>query len=170
MDFSVTILGSSSAMPTVNRCPSAQLVSVHRRSFLVDCGEGTQLQLLRCGLPIVKIDRIFISHLHGDHLFGIFGLMSTLSMMGRREPLHIYAPGNLQQVLDDHLRHFGDGMAYAPVVHCLSADRAALAFEDAHVAVSSFPLRHRVPACGFLFQEKAPQRNIRKEAIAEHRL
>ncbi|MDR1416644.1 MAG: ribonuclease Z [Prevotellaceae bacterium] len=170
MDFSVTILGSSAALPTASRFPSAQLVSVRHRHYLVDCGEGTQIQLHRYGVPVLKINHLFISHLHGDHVFGIFGLISTMSMMGRKAPLHIYAPCGMQQILDDHLRYFGDGIGYSLVVHTLSCEHQAIILEDKHISVSSFPLYHRVPTCGFLFREKTPPRNIHKEAIAKYNL
>jgi ribonuclease Z len=170
MDFTVTILGSSSALPAANRFPSAQLVSAHRRHYLVDCGEGAQLQLRRYGLPMLTINHLFISHLHGDHLFGIFGLLSTMSMLGRKTPLHIYAPHGLQQILDDHLRYFGGGMCYGVEVHVLSCEQQAIALEDKHITIRSFPLYHRVPTCGFLFCEKTPPRNIYKEVIARYNL
>ncbi len=170
MTFSVTILGCSSALPTANRFPSAQLVSVRNHHFLVDCGEGAQMQLRRYGIGFSRINHILISHLHGDHLFGLFGLLSTMSMLGRKTPLHIFAPAGLQQILDEHFAHFGDGMTYAPVVHELNAERQEVVVESHSLTITAFPLYHRVPTCGFLFREKTPPLNIRKELIEKYGL
>ncbi|MDR0414416.1 MAG: ribonuclease Z [Prevotellaceae bacterium] len=170
MSFSVTILGCSAALPTANRFPSAQLVSIRNRRYLVDCGEGAQMQLCRYGFSALQVNHVFISHLHGDHMFGLFGLISTMSMMGRRSPLHIYAPCGMQQILDDHLRYFGEGVSYSVEVHELCCERQSIILEDKHITVSTFPLYHRVPTCGFLFCEKTPPRNIFKEAIAKYSL
>lgn len=170
MNFTVTILGSGSALPSANRFPSAQLVSLHHRHYLVDCGEGAQLQLCRYGLPMQKVSHIFISHLHADHVLGIFGLISTMSMLGRDAPLHIYAPPGMQPILAGHLRYFGDGVSYGIEVHELRGDRKEVVLEEEHFTVASFPLQHRTPTCGFLFREKTPPRNIYKEAIEKYRL
>jgi ribonuclease Z len=168
MNFSVTILGSGSALPAANRFPSAQLVSIHRRHYLVDCGEGTQMQLFKYGLPMLKIHHLFISHLHADHVLGIFGLISTMSMLGREAPLHIYAPPGMQQIVDSHLRYFGEGVTYPIAVRDLRCDRKDVILEEERFSVASFPLRHRTPTCGFLFREKTPPRNIHKEAIEKY--
>ncbi len=170
MTFSVTILGSSSALPTTNRFPSAQLVNMREHHYLVDCGEGTQMQLRKYGIGFSRINHILISHLHGDHLFGIFGLLSTMSMLGRKTPLHIFAPAGLQQILNEHFSHFGDGMTYTPVVHELNTERDEVIVDSRSLTITSFPLYHRIPTCGFLFQEKTPQRNIHKELIARYSL
>jgi ribonuclease Z len=170
MNFSVTILGSGSALPAANRFPSAQLVSIHGRHYLVDCGEGTQMQLFKYGLPMLKISHLFISHLHADHVLGIFGLISSMSMLGREAPLHIYAPPGMRQILDGHLRYFGEGVTYKIAVHDLCCDRKDVIMEEERFSVASFPLKHRTPTCGFLFREKTPPRNIYKEAIEKYRL
>ncbi|MDR1226439.1 MAG: ribonuclease Z [Prevotellaceae bacterium] len=170
MTFSVTILGSSSAFPTSNRFPSAQLVSVHERPYLVDCGEGTQTQLRKYGINIAKINHILITHLHGDHMFGIYGLISTMNMLGRTRDLNIYAPKELDAILADHLKYFGEGMTYKPVVHALNTTQSETIYENKHLIIKSLPLRHRVPTCGFLFKEKTPGLNIRKELIEKYNL
>jgi ribonuclease Z len=170
MNFSITILGSGSALPTANRFPSAQLVSVHHSHYLIDCGEGTQMQLCKYRLSMLKINHLFITHLHADHILGIFGLLSTMSMLGRKVPLHIYAPQGMEQILETHMRYFGDGISYEIVVHKLSCDQKEVILENMHLSVISFPLRHRVPTCGFLFCEKSPPRNIYKEAIEKYHL
>jgi len=170
MTFSVTILGMASAMPTKNRFPTAQLLNVHERLFLIDCGEGTQMQLRKCGISPLKINAIFISHLHGDHLFGLFGLLSTMSMLGRKGELPIYAPSALREILADHLRYFGEGMAFTPVVHPVDTNLSELIYENRAMTVHSIPLKHRIEATGYLFREKTPQRNIHKHAIVKHGL
>ncbi len=102
----VTILGSSSALPTSDRYPSAHVLNAHERLFLIDCGEGTQMQLRKCKIKFGKINHIFISHLHGDHVFGLYGLLSTFNLMGRENPVHIYAPENYDRMLSSHLKDF----------------------------------------------------------------
>jgi ribonuclease Z len=170
MTFSVNILGNASAMPTKQHFPTAQILNVHGRLFLIDCGEGAQMQLQQCGLSFLKIDAVFISHLHGDHLFGLFGLLSTMSMLGRRSALPIYAPEGLQQILDDHLKYFGTEMQYTPVVHAIDTVKPALIYENKAMTVHSIPLQHRVPAAGFLFRERTPQLNVHKDMIKKYGL
>jgi ribonuclease Z len=128
------------------------------------------MQLCKYGLPMLKIDHLLISHLHADHVLGIFGLISTMSMLGRKKPLHIHAPKGMQQILDGHLRYFGEGVTYELAVHELSCEQKEVILEDKHLSIASFPLHHRVPTSGFLFCEKTPPRNILKEAIEKYRL
>jgi ribonuclease Z len=170
MTFEVTILGNRSALPTQHQFPTAQVLNVHERLFLIDCGEGTQMQLRRCGISILRISAVFISHLHGDHLFGLFGLLSTMSMLGRKNDLPIYAPAPLQAILDAHLTYFGEGMNFRPVVHAIDTETPAPVYENRAVAVHTIPLRHRVPTAGFLFRETPPPLNVHKHLIARHRL
>ena len=173
MNFTLNILGSASALPMVNRFPSAQVLDVRGRLFLIDCGEGTQMQLRRQRMSLLKVDTIFLSHLHGDHVFGIFGLLSTLSMLGRNAPLHIYAPSDFSKVLTDFLASFGAGFNFEPVHHVVSVDRQSAPgkiFETRSVEVLAFPLRHRIETYGYLFREKTPQLNVHKEAIGRYGL
>jgi ribonuclease Z len=170
MTFSVTILGSRSALPTKNHYPTAHVLNVHERLFLIDCGEGAQMQMKRYGISVLRIDAVFISHLHGDHLFGLFGLLSTMSMLGRKGELSIYAPALLEDVLRDHLKYFGDGMTFTPVVRAVDTHKANLIFENRAMTVHAIPLKHRVPAAGFLFREKTPPLNVHKHLIAAHNL
>jgi ribonuclease Z len=128
------------------------------------------MQLFKYGLPMLKINHLFISHLHIDHVLGVFGLIPTMSMMRREAPLHIYAPPGMQQILDSHLSHFGEGMTYKVVAHELCCDRKDVILEEERFSVASFPLKHRTPTCGFLFREKTLPRNIHKEAIEKYRL
>jgi ribonuclease Z len=166
MNFSVTILGSSSASPTVSRFPSSQMVQLHGHHYLVDCGEGAQLQLRRFGLPLYTISGIFISHLHGDHWFGLFGLLSSLDLMGRTKPLPIFAPCGMRDIIATHLVHIGFELKFTPQVHELEGEQERCLVNAPSFTVSAFPLSHRVPTYGFLFREKEPRLNIRKESIA----
>ena len=149
MSFSVTILGSSSAKPTLSRHPSAQAVNVHEQYYLVDAGEGVQQQLIRCGITPLKLRAVFISHLHGDHVFGLFPLISTLAC---------------------HLRFFDSELPYPVVWTEVDTTKHALLLENRTLEVWSIPLRHRVPTAGFLFREKEPPLNVEKFKIAKYGL
>jgi ribonuclease Z len=162
MDFSLTTMGTASARPVANKYPSAHVLKIHGRLFLIDCGEGTQLQLSRYGFSHVKIDRIFISHLHGDHLFGIFGLVSTMALIGRTAPLYIYAPSGFARILDFFMEHFGEGVIFDIIHVPLTSVAPQVVYECRSVEVSAFALNHRVDTFGFLFREKEPARNIHK--------
>lgn len=168
MPMKLTVLGSSSALPTSKRYPSAHVLNVHERLFLIDCGEGTQMQLRKCKIRFGKINHVFISHLHGDHIFGLYGLLSTFNLMGRETPLHLYAPANYDQMLVSHLRDFDIKLNFEIVFYALGGKVPAKIHEDKYVTVTSFPLRHRIEAYGFLFNEKPADRNIIKDAIIKY--
>jgi ribonuclease Z len=166
----LTILGSSSALPTSERYPSAHVLNAHERLFLIDCGEGTQMQLRRNRIRFAKINHIFISHLHGDHVFGLYGLLSTLSLMGRVNPLHLYAPENYHRILLSHLQDFDIHLSFKIEFIPLSGKDPVQILDDRYITVTSFPLKHRVPAFGFLFREKEADRNIISECIEKYRI
>jgi len=168
--FSLTILGSSSAIPTTKRFPTAQLLNVDERFFLIDCGEGTQIQLTRFKLRAGKINHIFISHLHGDHIFGLFGLISTFSLMGRESDLNIYAESRLDDILKCHLDYFGENLPFKINFIPIKASLSKLIYEDEKISVTTIPLKHRVPTCGFLFREKQKLNNIRKEVLERYKI
>jgi ribonuclease Z len=168
MPFNVTVLGSSSALPTSARFPTAQVLKVHERFFLIDCGEGTQIQLRRFSVNLSKISHIFISHLHGDHIFGLFGLFSSFNLIGRKKDLHIYAHSGLASHLEHFITHFGIGMSYQIIHHPLPSSKHVLIYEDKHLTVETLPLRHSIPVTGFIFREKQKLLNIRKEAIEKY--
>lgn len=170
MSFSVTILGSASAKPTPSRHPSSQIVNVHEQYYLVDAGEGAQQQMARYGINPLRLRGVFISHLHGDHLFGLFPLISTLGLYGRRTPLDIYAPAPFGEILDCHLRYFDRELPYEVQWHETDTTSHALLFENRTLEVWSIPLRHRVPCAGFLFREKEPPLNVEKFKIARYGL
>jgi ribonuclease Z len=164
----VTVLGSSSALPTSERFPSAHVLNAHERLFLIDCGEGTQMQLRRNRIRFSKINHIFISHLHGDHVFGLYGLLSTFSLMGRVAPVHLYAPENYERLLRAHLADFDIHLNYEIDFIPLSGKDPVRILDDKYLTVTSFPLQHRVPAFGFLFAEKQHDSNIIKESIDKY--
>ncbi len=166
----LTILGSSSALPTSERYPSAHVLNAHERLFLIDCGEGTQMQLRKCRIRFGKINHIFISHLHGDHVFGLYGLLSTFSLMGRKTPVHLYAPENYQNILISHLKDFDIKLSFDIDFIPLKGKDPVQILDDKYITVTSFPLQHRVTAFGFLFREKPAERNIMKEKIEEYHI
>lgn len=170
MSFAVTILGSASAKPTPTRHPSAQVVNVHEQYYLVDAGEGVQQQLLRYGINPLKIRAVFISHLHGDHVYGLFPLLSTLGLYGRRTSLAVYAPAPFGEILGYHLRYFDSELPFAVEWREVKTTEHLLLFENRTLEVWSVPLRHRVPAAGFLFREKEPPLNVDKFKIEKYGL
>jgi len=170
MSFSVTILGSNSAVPTHERFPTAQVLNVHERFFLIDCGEGTQIRLKQFGINLSRINRIFISHLHGDHVFGLFGLMSTFTLLGRKNELHIHAHSDFGASLEHYKKYFGTGLCYDIVFHPFRTTKTEVIYDDKHLAVELIPLRHSVPVAGFIFREKAKLLNVKKETILKYSL
>lgn len=170
MSFRVTILGSSSAKPTPNRHPSAQVVNLHEQYYLVDAGEGVQQQLVRNGINPLKLRAVFISHLHGDHLYGLFPLISTLALYGRKTPLTVYAPAPFGEMLACHLRYFDNALPYEVVWEPIDTIAHKLLLENRTVEVWSIPLRHRIPTAGFLFREKEPALNVDKFKIVKYGL
>jgi len=166
----LTVLGSSSALPTSKRYPSAHVLNAHERLFLIDCGEGTQMQLRKCKIRFGKINHIFISHLHGDHIFGLYGLLSSFNLMGRETPLHLYAPANYDQMLLSHLRDFDINLNFEVVFVPLGGKNPVRILDDKYITVTSFPLRHRIESYGFLFREKPADRNIIKDAIVKYEI
>lgn len=170
MSFSVTILGSNSAIPTPERFSTAQVLNVHEQFFLLDCGEGTQIRLKQFGFNISRISHVFISHLHGDHVFGLFGLISTYTLLGRKNDLHIYAHSDLSFSLEHYKKFFGTGLCYNIVFHPFPSTRKSVIYEDKHVTVEIIPLRHSIPVAGFIFREKPKLLNIKKEAILKYSL
>ncbi len=170
MPFKITILGSSSAIPTTKRSLTAHLINHDERFFLVDCGEGTQLQLRRYKIRFSRINHIFISHLHGDHVFGLFGLLSTFSLLGRKVPLHLYAHPNLEKLLQHHFNFFNEKLSFEIIYHPINSKVSELIYDDKKLTVTTIPLRHRVPCVGFLFKEKQKPNNIIKEKIQQYNL
>ena len=152
-------------MPVRGRNQSAQALQVHGRLFLIDCGEGVQYRLVEERIPMMKLDSLFISHIHGDHVFGFFGLLSTLGMKGRQTPLNIFAPQNFGPLLKFFLSYYGDGIGYEIRFTPLKMKEPETVLETKSVRVQAFPLNHGIETFGFLFQEKEPPFNVHKEAI-----
>jgi ribonuclease Z len=165
MTFSLTVLGSSSAIPTLTRNPSAHLLNVNERLFLIDCAEGTQLQLRRYHAHIQRLRHIFISHLHGDHYYGLIGLLTTLHLLGRTEQLHLYAHPMLEEIIDIQLQASQSTLLYPLHFHPIHSDQYNKVYEDDIMTVHSFPVVHSVPTNGFIFREKLQERKIRKDIL-----
>lgn len=170
MTFKVTVLGSGSAKPTIHRHHSAHALNVHEQFYLVDCGEGTQTRLVECGINLLKLNAAFISHLHGDHVFGLFPLISSMGLMGRRTPFTVFAPAPMGEVLEYHKAFFDANLPFELIYKEVDTRRNALIYENRVMEVWNIPLRHRTPATGYLFREKTPKLNIRKEAIERYGL
>jgi ribonuclease Z len=167
MKFEVTILGSSSATPIFNRNPSSQTLNINDRLYLIDCGEGTQQQMLRFGVKASRIDNIFISHLHGDHYLGLVGLLSSLHLNGRTKTLNLFAPFQLKEIIDIQLKYSETELQYE--INYVDTDPAkpALIFENQDITVETIPLYHRIPTTGFLFKQKNRNRKLLKDKAEE---
>jgi ribonuclease Z len=163
--FEVNILGCGSALPTTRHFASSQVVNIREKLFMIDCGEGAQLQLRRSKLKFTRLNHIFISHLHGDHCFGLMGLISTFGLLGRTADLHIYAHEDLERLLTPHLEFFCKGMTYDVIFHSIDPTKEAIIYDDRSVSISTIPLKHRIPTCGFLFQEKKTPNHIIRDMV-----
>ncbi len=170
MNFTLNVLGTASALPTTERHPSAQVLDVRGRLFMIDCGEGTQMQMRKLKLSFQKIEHICLSHIHGDHIFGLFGFLSTLGLLGRTAPLYIYAPKNFAPILDFFKTHFGQGLLFEINYVSLEMKEPELVYENRTTEMLAFPLNHRLETDGFLIREKMPQHNVKKDAIARYGL
>lgn len=170
MNFSITILGSGAALPTSNRNPTAQYICCNDRHILIDCGEGTQVQLRKRQVHIQKINHILISHLHGDHFFGLVGLLSTLHLLGRDKGITIYGPAELEQIIRLQLEVGGAKLGFNLDFVALNGNEHKRIFEDKLIEIWTFPLNHRIPTNGFLIKEKPKEYNIRKERFEDMHL
>jgi ribonuclease Z len=167
LGISVKILGSNSAAPAHRRNQTSQLLNVEGRLHLIDCGEGTQLQLKRFHIRAQRIKNIFISHLHGDHYLGLMGLLSTMHLLGRKKPLNLYGPKGLSEIITMQLKYSETVLNYHVDFHEVDTTKHALVHEDDFLKVYSIPLNHRIPCSGYLFEEKPKKRRIIKEMIPE---
>jgi ribonuclease Z len=165
MSFKLTILGCSSATPTLYRHSSAQVLHVNERLFLIDCGEGAQMQMRKFKVKFQRVDHIFISHLHGDHYLGLMGYLFTLHLLGRTNEMHIYADHDLRSIIDMQLEISETTLLYPLIFHDIDSSRSQLIYEDELIFVRTIPLEHRIPTSGFLFTEKEKERKMNKEAI-----
>ncbi len=170
MDFTLTVLGTASAKPIPGRNQSAQVLSVHGRSFLIDCGEGTQTRLQEARISLLRIESVFISHIHGDHVFGLFGLLSTMGMLSRMTPLTIYAPVGFGPILKFFLSYYGTGIPFEIRHVPMTMKSPEMIYHTKSLEVYAFPLNHRIETFGWLFREKEPAMNVRKWKIDEYAL
>lgn len=160
--FAVTILGSSAAIPTSKRNLSAQLLAYGEQLILIDCGEGTQMMLRKLKIKTNKIGHILISHLHGDHFFGLIGLISTWHLLGRKSPLNVYGPEELQEIIEIQLKASMTQLSYPLNFFTTQSVSPAMLADTGKLTITSFPLVHRIPTTGFLISEKPLPRNIRR--------
>jgi len=165
MSFSITILGCSSAIPTIERNSSGQIINYHDKLYLIDCGEGTQIQLRRYLNRIQRLQCIFISHLHGDHFFGLVGLISSLHLLGRTNKMHVFGPQGLEEIILMQLSYSRTELAYNLIFHITNPGISELIYDDNELQVTTIPLEHRIPTHGFLFKEKPGLRKIKKEVV-----
>jgi ribonuclease Z len=162
--FEVTILGCGSATPSPKHYTSSQVVDIRGKLFMVDCGEGTQIQLRRSRVAFARINHIFISHLHGDHCFGLLGMVSTFGLLGRTAPLFIHAPEQLWSILEKELAFYYPDLEYKVEFLGFDPAKTTVVYDDRSLTVTAFPLKHRIPCAGFLFQEKATSDHLDREA------
>lgn len=169
-NFQVTILGCGSALPTTLHNPPSQLIEMNNKFFMVDCGEGTQLQMRKFKTRIGKLHSVFISHLHGDHIFGLPGLISTLSLLGRKNDLNIYAHKEIDFLITPLIAYMGKHLTFKVNIIPLDPDKVDIIFENRAIKVTSFPLKHRIDTNGFIFEEKESLRHIIREMIDFHQI
>lgn len=168
MELSVTVLGSSSAIPLSGRNPTSQFITISNRHFLVDCGEGTQVQLRRNKIGFGRINHILISHLHGDHFYGLLPLLNTLHLLDRHKEIHIYGPSDLEGSIYHILKLSRATLRFPIRFYPLNMKERDLIYEDKAVKVHSFPVKHSLPCCGFLFEEKPRPRNFKKQVLEKY--
>ncbi|MBK9290555.1 MAG: ribonuclease Z [Bacteroidetes bacterium] len=168
--FHITILGSGSAVPSLHRAATSQLLRYDNTTILIDCAEGTQLIMQRMHISPVRLQKILISHLHGDHYFGLIGLINTMHLIGRTAPLFIYGPAELYNIISLQLAAADTSLRFPLHFHPFTAHETQLLFADEQLSCKAFPVKHRIPAWGFRFDEVNSQRNIRQEAIEEFNL
>lgn len=167
MKFEVTILGSSSATPIFNRNPTAQVLNINEKLYLVDCAEGTQQQMLRFDVKASRIDYIFISHLHGDHYLGLVGLLSSMHLNGRKKAIKLFCPAPLKEIIDLQLKYSETTLNYPIEYVFTDATKKGIILENQDIFVETIPLDHRIPCTGFLFRQKKRLRKLIKERIEE---
>jgi ribonuclease Z len=166
----LTILGCYAATPRTFTNPTSQVLEIKNRLFLIDCGEGTQVQLRKNKIKFSKINHVFISHLHGDHFFGLVGLVSTFSLLNRTTDLHIYGPKGIKEIITVQLRLSNSWTNYGLFFHELESNESELIFEDEKVSVKTIPLKHRIYTNGFLFQEKSGERKLNLDAVQNYEI
>lgn len=170
MKFDVTILGVNSAIPTLDKNPTAQIVRHEEKHYLIDCGEGTQVRFIKYGFKPHKIDQIFISHLHGDHFYGLVGLLTSMGLTGRTKPMEIFSPKGLEEIFQVTMKYSGAVLPYPIKFYEVDTTQHRCIFEDEGIQVFSLPLLHRIPTTGFLFREKERLRKMIPEKIEQYQI
>jgi ribonuclease Z len=170
MQFELTILGCSGAIPAYNRHPTSHFLNYNGHGFLIDCGEATQMQMAKFNIRRAKLDYIFISHLHGDHFFGLMGLISAFNLNYRENPLNIYGPEGLEEIVQTHFKYSKTKLSYPINFHPTQDSKKELILDLPFLTVESFPLKHRIPTTGFLFKEKKGLRKILPEKIQQYNI
>jgi ribonuclease Z len=170
MQFDLTILGSNGAIPAHDRHPSSQILNYNGSLFLIDCGEGTQFRLNKFNIKRGRLDHIFISHLHGDHYFGLVGLLTSFNLNWRETPLHIYGPAGIEEIMNVHFKHSQTQLKFQIHYHHLLADEPRVIYEDEVLQVETIILKHRLPTTGFYFKEKKGLRKILADKIVEYKI
>lgn len=170
MQFRLHVLGTASAKPMTDRFSSAQVLDVRGRLILIDCGEGTQMRMARQHLSYLKIDIICISHIHGDHIFGLYGLLSTMGLYGRKSTLNIYGPKALGPIINFFMSYYGGYISYKINFHPISSNEPILIHDDKRFVIYALPLRHGVEDYGYLVKEKEPELNVKKSSIEKYNL
>lgn len=163
--FKIHILGCGSALPTLHHNASSQIVEIREKLFMIDCGEGTQMQLRKSKIRFTKISAVFISHLHGDHCFGLIGMISTFGMLGRTATLHVYAPADFGPILQQQIDFFCTGLEFKVEFHPVDTSKSQIIYEDRSLTIETIPLEHRIACCGFLFREKPLKPHIRRDML-----
>ncbi|HLP19011.1 MAG TPA: ribonuclease Z [Chitinophagales bacterium] len=170
MQFDVTILGSNAAIPAYNRYPTSQVLNYNGNLFMIDCGEGAQFRMNDFSIKRAHLNHIFISHLHGDHYFGLVPLLTSFNLNWREHPLHLYGPPALQEIIEVQFKHSLTQLRYELIFHPVLADASKVIYEDDHLTVETILLTHRLPTTGFLFKEKQHPRKILAEKITEYNI
>ena len=168
--MNLTILGCYAATPRTITNPTSQLLEIRNRLFLIDCGEGTQVQLRKSKIKFSRINHIFISHLHGDHMYGLVGLISTFMLLNRQTDLHVYGPRGIKEIILLQLRFSNSFTGYNLYFHELTSTESEVVFEDEKVIVKTIPLKHRIYTNGYLFQEKIGDRKLNVDAVQNHNI
>lgn len=170
MRFDVTILGSSSATPIYNRNPTSQALNINERVYLIDCGEGTQQQMLRFDVKPSKIDHIFISHLHGDHYLGLIGLLSSMHLNGRKKPMKLFGPPDLIKIINVHFEYSWTNLHYEIEFYPLQTDHPEIILDNNDLTVETIILNHRIPCTGFVFKQKRPLLKLDADQLEKYQV
>ncbi len=170
MTFDVFILGSNSAIPAYGRHPTSQVVNHNEKLFLIDCGEGTQMQMSHYKIKRSKINHIFISHLHGDHYYGLIGLITSYHLMQRVEPLHLFCPKGLSEIIELNFKYSDTRLKFELLFHEIDCESSNIIFENEQLSITTIPMQHRISCCGFLFKEKKHERKIISQKLAEYKI